>query len=716
MSKSRILLVVGVVALIAAYFIIQPGHYLGGACGQGLFSLDCFKAQRANLDAFYQANPFGLTVGFFVVYVLVAALSIPGALVMTLAAGAIFGLLVGTVLVSFASSIGATLAFLVARFVLRDSIQKKFGRRLKAINQGVEKDGAFYLFAMRLVPAFPFFVINLVMGLTPIKTITFYVVSQIGMLAGTIVYVNAGTQIAQIDSLGGIVSPGLIGSFVLLGLFPLIAKKVLDIFKARKALKGFTKPKVFDRNIIVIGAGSAGLVSSYIAAAVKAKVTLIEKNKMGGDCLNTGCVPSKALLRTAKLVSHIQRAEEFGVHTAKVEFNFADVMDRVHRVITKIEPHDSIERYESLGVECIQGEARLLDPWTVEVNGKRLTARAIILATGAGPLVPPIDGLKDVDYLTSDNLWDLRELPARLVVLGGGPIGCEMTQAFARLGSKVTQVEMTDRLMGPEDADIAAKLQQHLVAEGVDVRVGHKAVRVDAERKVLICEHKDQEVEIEFDRLIVALGRAARLSGFGLEELGIETDRTIEVNEFLQTSIPTIYACGDAVAPYQFTHSAAHEAWFTAVNGLFGTFKKFKVDYSVIPWCTFTDPEVAHVGLNEQQAKAEDIEYEVTTYDLEELDRAIAEEEDHGMVKVLTVPGKDKILGVTIIGEHAGELIAEYVMAMKHGIGLNKILGTIHIYPTMAEANKYAAGEWKRAHQPEFALRMLEKFHTWRRG
>lgn len=716
MSKSKISLLVVVVALIAAYFIVQPGHYLGSACEQGLFGLDCFKAQRENLDAFYQANPVGLALGFFLVYVLVAALSIPGAAVMTLAAGAIFGLFVGTILVSFASSIGATLAFLAARFVLQDSIQKKFGRRLKSINQGVEKDGAFYLFAMRLVPAFPFFVINLVMGLTPIKTVTFYVVSQIGMFAGTIVYVNAGTQIAQIDSLSGIASPGLIGSFVLLGIFPLIAKKILDYFKARKALKGYSKPKSFDRNLIVIGAGSGGLVAAYIAAAVKAKVTLIEKNKMGGDCLNTGCVPSKALLRTAKLKHQIDNAQDWGIHTATSEFNFGDVMDRVQRVISKIEPHDSVERYEGLGVECIQGQGRLVDPWTVEVDGQKLTARAIVLATGAEPLVPPIEGLKDADYLTSDTLWELRELPERLVVLGGGPIGCEMTQAFTRLGSKVTQVEMSDRLMGPEDADIAEILQKRLVAEGVDVRCGHKAVRVDAARKVLICEHEGQEVEIKFDCLLVALGRAARLEGFGLETLGIETGRTIEVNEFLQTSIPTIYACGDAIAPYQFTHVAAHEAWFTTVNGLFGTFKKFKVDYSVIPWATFTDPEVAHVGLNEQQAKNDEVEYEITTYDLGDLDRAIAEEADHGIVKVLTVPGKDKILGVTIVGEHAGELIAEYVMAMKHGIGLNKMLGTIHIYPTLAEANKFAAGEWKRAHQPEFALRVLEKFHAWRRG
>lgn len=716
MKWMRIALALLVVALVAGYFIVDPGQYLGGDCSGNLFSLGCFESQRSALGDMAAAHGLLFAAGFFLIYVAVTAISLPGAAVMTLIGGAIFGLLEGLLLVSFASAIGATLAFLMARFVLREGVQKRFGQRLKALNRGVERDGSFYLFALRLVPVFPFFVINLAMGLTPIRTRTFYWVSQLGMLPGTLVYVNAGTQLGQIQSLSGVLSPGLIGSFVLLGLFPLVARKTLDFFATRKALRGYDKPKHFDRNLIVIGAGSAGLVASLIAATVKAKVTLIEKDRMGGDCLNSGCVPSKALLRTARLMSHVKRAESFGVHTASADFDFGDVMDRVHRVVGKIEPHDSVERYEGLGVECLQGTAKVVDPWTVEVDGQRLTARAIVLATGAAPLVPPIPGLSDVDYLTSENLWDLRELPERLVVLGGGPIGCEMTQAFARLGSQVTQVEMLDRIMGPEDADIAAMLQQRLVAEGVDIRTGHKAVRVDAARRVLVCEHDGDEVEIAFDRIIVALGRAARLDGFGLEALGVETDRTIQVNEFLQTSIPTIYACGDAIAPYQFTHVAAHEAWFTAVNGLFGALKKFKVDYSVIPWATFTDPEVAHVGLGEQQAQADGVEYEVTTYDIGELDRAITEDEDHGVVKVLTVPGKDRILGVTIVGEHASDLIAEYVLAMKHSLGLNKILGTIHTYPTMAEANKFAAGEWKKAHAPEWVFPWLARWHAWRRG
>lgn len=717
MNKTRVVLVLVVIGLIIAYFVLDPGQYLGPKCAGQLLSLDCLNAQQAAVNAYWQAHPWALALGFFIFYVVVTALSIPGAAIMTLAAGAIFGLLWGVIIVSFASSIGATLAFLTSRFVLSDWVRRRFGRRLKAIDRGVEQDGAFYLFALRLVPIFPFFVVNLVMGLTRMRVLTFYVVSQLGMLAGTIVYVNAGVQLSQVDTLSGLLSPGLIGSFILLGLFPLIAKKGLDFYKRRKAFRGWKKPKHFDRNLIVIGAGSAGLVSAYIAAAVKAKVTLIEGHKMGGDCLNTGCVPSKALLRTAKFLSHVGRSEEFGVHTAKADFDFTDVMDRIQRLIKAIEPHDSVERYESLGVECLRGHARVIDPWTVEIDGeRRLSARAIVLATGAEPLVPPIEGVNSVDYWTSENLWELRELPERLVVLGGGPIGCEMAQAFARLGSSVTQVEMADRILGPEDEDIGSRLHQQLTNEGVDIRTGHeaKAVKSDGGRKRLVCEHEGQAVEIEFDHLLIALGRAARLSGFGLEDVGVECDKTIGVNDFLQTNIPSIYACGDAIAPYQFTHSAAHEAWFAAVNGLFGTFKKFRVDYSIIPWCTFTDPEVAHVGLNEDQAKKDGVEYEVTTFDIAELDRAITESEAKGVVKVLTVPGKDKILGAAIVGEHAGELIAEFVLAMKQGIGLNKILGTIHIYPTMAEANKFAAGEWKRAHAPEWALKVLTRFHAWR--
>lgn len=708
---KKIFVLILLIALIGLFFAFDLGQFL---------TLEYIKSQQQSLDALYRDNPLLSLAIFFVVYVLMAAASLPGAAVMTLLAGALFGLLTGLILVSFASTIGATLAFLVSRFLLRDAIQARFANNLKTINQGIERDGAFYLFALRLVPAFPFFVINLVMGLTRLRTWTFYWVSQVGMLAGTVVYVNAGTELARLESLSGILSPSLLLSFVLLALLPFIGRRIVTALERRKALAGFDKPTRFDTNLVVIGGGSAGLVTAYIAAAVKARVTLIEKHKMGGDCLNTGCVPSKALIRSAKFLSHISRSKEFAIDRAEADFDFAEVMQRVQDVVAKIEPHDSIERYSGLGVDVIQGEARIVSPWQVEVNGRIISAQNIVVATGARPFVPPIEGIDSVDYYTSDNLWSLRDKPQRMVVLGGGPIGSELAQSFNRLGVKVTQVEMAPRIMGREDSEIADMVRERFEAEGVDVRVNHRAKKImqrDGEN-ILITECDGEDVELPFDALLVAVGRVANTSGFGLQELGVRlTARgTVEVNEYLQTNIPTIYACGDVAGPYQFTHTAAHQAWYASVNSLFGLFKRFKADYSVIPWATFTDPEVARVGLNETEAREQGIDYEVTTFGIDDLDRAIADSEAHGLVKVLTVPGKDRILGVTIVGEHAGDLIAEYVLAMKHGLGLNKILGTIHIYPTLAEANKYAAGEWKRAHAPQKLLEWVARFHAWRRA
>lgn len=709
MKKTIILLALFVV--VTLFFVFDLGQFL---------TLDYVKQQQQSIDAYYVDNRIVTLIGFFVLYVVITGASLPGAAVLTLAAGGIFGLLTGVLLVSFASTLGASIAFLVSRYLFRESVQSRFGGSLQSINNGIDKDGAFYLFALRLVPAFPFFVINLLMGLTRLRLWTYFWVSQLGMLAGTVVYVNAGTQLAQIESASGIFSTGIILSFVLLALLPFIGKKIVALISSRKALQGYDKPQQFDTNLVVIGGGAAGLVTAYIAAAVKAKVTLIEKHKMGGDCLNYGCVPSKAILRSAKLLSHIARSREFGVHTASAEFDFAEVMERIQQVIRDIEPHDSVERYSGLGVDVVQGEARITSPWTVEVNGNTIRSRNIVVATGGRPFVPPIEGLDQVSYYTSDNLWEMRDKPRKMVVLGGGPIGCELTQAFVRLGVQVTQVEMLPRLLLREDAEVSALVQEKFVAEGVRVLTGHKAKRFFKRDGLsyLTAEADSGDVEIEFDTLIVAVGRAARTSGFGLEEMGVQLrqNRTIEVNEFLQTNIPTIYACGDVTGPYQFTHVAAHQAWYTSVNSLFGILKRFKVDYSVIPWATFTEPEIARVGLNETDAKEQGVAYEVTRYGIDDLDRAIADSEAHGFVKVLTVPGKDRILGVTIVGEHAGDLIAEYVLAMRHGLGLNKVLGTIHIYPTMAEANKYAAGEWKRAHVPVRLLEWVAKFHRWRLG
>ena len=747
MKNKKIWLLIALLVLVLLFFAFDLGRF---------FSLAFIKQQQASLAAQYAAAP-GLVIGaFFLIYVAVTALSLPGAAIMTLAGGAIFGLVLGTVIVSFASSVGATLSMLAARYLLRDTVQGKFGTRLTDINKGVEKEGGFYLFTLRLVPLFPFFAVNLLMGLTKMKTWTFYWVSQLGMLAGTLAYVNAGTEIGKIESLKSILSPGLIGSFVLLGLFPLIAKKIVDIVKARKvyAKWNHVKPKTFDRNLVVIGGGAGGLVSAYIAAAVKAKVTLIEAHKMGGDCLNYGCVPSKALIKSAKLATQMRHGATYGLSDTTPQFSFKAVMQRIHAVVKAIEPHDSVERYTELGVEILQGYAKIVNPWTVEItlNGgvkRTLTTRSIVIAAGAMPFVPPLPGLKEVGYVTSDTLWDefvqMDAIPQRLVVLGGGPIGCELAQSFQRLGAQVTQVEMAPRIMGREDEEVSALAKASLEQDGVQVLTGHKALRVellpvrplpvdggadtstssvrtDSKPKggVIIVEAAGQEIRIEFDALLCAVGRVARLSGYGLEELGIPTTRpgggTITTNEYLETIYPNIFAAGDVAGPFQFTHTAAHQAWYAAVNALFGTFKKFKADYSVIPWATFIDPEVARVGLNEQEAKEKGIAYEMVKYGLDDLDRAIADSETHGFVKVLTVPGKDKILGVTIVGTHAGDLLAEYVLAMRHGLGMNKILGTIHTYPTLSEANKYAAGEWKRAHQPKALLEWVRKYHDWRRG
>lgn len=714
---SRWLLVgLAALGLWAAYRQWDLGQWL---------TLEQLKASRDTLARLYAAHPMPTALAFFGVYVLAAALSIPGAVILTLAAGALFGWGLGLVLASFASSVGALLAFWVSRYLLRGFVEQRFGKLLEPINAGLAQDGALYLLTLRLVPVFPFWLINLLMGLTKLGALKFYAVSQVGMLVGTAVVVNAGTQLAAIDSASDVLSPGLLGSLALLGVFPLLAKFILDALKTRKLYARWPRPKRFDRNLVVIGAGAGGLVTAYIAAAVKAKVTLIEGHHMGGDCLNHGCVPSKALIRSAKAMQQLRQAHTLGIRGAQGEVDFAGVMRRVHEVIEAIAPHDSVERYTALGVEVLQGQARITSPWTVVIrlpdgSEQTLSTRHIVIATGASPTVPPIPGLQEAAFLTSDTLWGLKDLPPRLLVLGGGPVGCELAQSFARLGSAVTQLEMAPRLLLREDPEVSALVAAGLRADGVNILTGHQALRVEvvAGEKRLIAKRGQEELSIAFDQLLCAVGRSPRVTGFGLEELGLalNPNRTVQTNAFLQTTYPNMYAVGDVAGPYQLTHMAAHQAWYAAVNALFGRVKRFKANYSAVPWVIFTDPEVARVGLSETEARAQGVAYELTRYDLADLDRAIADGTAHGFVKVLTVPGKDTILGVTIVGEHAGELLAEYVLAMTHGLGLNKILGTIHSYPTLTEANKFAAGQWKRAHAPERVLGWLARWHAWQRS
>lgn len=715
---KRLLLLLALAAGVALFF---------GAGLDRSLTLQGLRQGLAGFEAWRTGHPLALAAGFFVLYVAVVACSLPGAAVMTLAGGALFGLTEGTLLVSFASSLGATLAFLVSRHLLRDWVRARFGARLRALDEGMRRDGPFYLFTLRLVPLFPFFLVNLLLGLTPMRARTFYWVSQLGMLPGTLVYVNAGTRLAAIESPADILSPTLWLSFLLLGLFPWLARWASRMLSRRRRYARWARPRRFDRNLVVIGGGAAGLVTAYVAAAVKARVTLVEAGRLGGDCLNQGCVPSKALIASARAAQRQREAGRYGLRTGPVDVDFPAVMARVRAVIAAIEPHDSAERYAGLGVEVLAGHARLLDPWTVEIESaegerQRLTTRSVVIATGARPVLPALPGLGQVDHFTSETLWaDLSRLdapPARLLVLGGGPVGCELAQALARLGSRVTLVEQAARLLGREDEEAAALVRSALEREGVRVLTGHSPLRCEraGETQTLVVRGAE-EVSLEFDALLLALGREARLTGFGLEGLGIPTEgRTLETNEYLETLHPNVFAAGDVTGPWQLTHAAAHQGWHAAVNALFGTVRRFRVDYSALPRTVFTEPEVASVGLTEQAARERGVAFELTRFDLAGLDRAIADGATEGFVKVLTVPGGDRLLGATVVGEQAGELLAEFTLALRHGLGLNKILATVHAYPTRVEANKYAAGQWRRAHAPARLLALLERWHAWRRG
>lgn len=715
LQKKWISSIIGFV-IVAILFILFRDTFLNFLAQ---LNLEFLKENYSGLRIYFKNHPIESSLIYVAIYTLATALSIPGAIILTIAGGAIFGLLWGTVLASFSSTIGATIAFLITRYFLRNSVRARLGDKLKIINDGIKKDGAFYLLTLRLVPIFPFFAINVLMALTPIKAHTFYIASQIGMLLGTIIFVNAGTQLATLNSAGEILSVNLIISLCIIGLFPITAKFLSDLIDRRRIYTNWSKPKNFDYNLIVIGGGAAGLVSSYIGAAVHAKVALIEKHKMGGDCLNTGCVPSKALIKTAHFIEEARQSKRLGIQKTEITFNFSDVMRRVHRIIKKIEPHDSVERYEKLGVTCLKGDARVVSPWTVSYAGpngqQEISARSIIIAAGASPIVPYLPNLNEVNYSTSDTIWDLNDLPDNLIVIGGGAVGSELAQAFQRLGSEVILIESQDRILLKEDPEVSETINNQLSDEGVAILTRHRAKGFIKEKNIqtLVCDSPNGEVKLNFDQVLFAIGRQANIQGYGLEDIEAITieDIVLPTNEFLETKFPNIYACGDVTGRMQFTHAAAHQAWYAAVNALFGYFKKFTVDFSYVPWATFTHPQVARVGLNEKDATKKKIDYEVTTYGLDELDRAITDSEDHGFVKVLTSPNTDRIIGVTIVGENAPEIISEFVLAIKHKLGLNKILYTTHIYPTFSEANKYVSGEWKRKHASKTILKILKTYH-----
>ncbi|MBY0384912.1 FAD-dependent oxidoreductase, partial [bacterium] len=528
---KKIGILVGIVVTAFLFFYFDLHNTL---------SLEQIQSRYVEFQEFYNQHSILTPALFFATYVIVTGLSLPGAVPLTLLGGALFGLWIGAALVSFASTIGASLAFLGSRYLLKETVEKKFNSFVEPIQKGVQKNGGSYLFSLRLIPVVPFFAINLVSGLTAMPLWKFYAISQIGMLPGTLAYVNAGTQLTQIRSLSGILSLPVIGSLLVLGLLPLVLKTLLSWHKNKKIYRRFKKPAQYQYNLVAIGGGAAGLVTSYIAAAAKAKVALIEKHKMGGDCLNTGCVPSKTLIRTAKFLSDCKKSADLGVEKADVQFHFRDVMSRVQRVIQKIEPHDSVERYTQLGVDCLQGEAKLISPWEIEVNGQILTTKNIVVATGARPFVPPIPGLHNVAPLTSDTLWDLNELPKHLLVLGGGAIGLELAQAFLRLGSRVTLIERSSRLLEREDKEVSLWIEQKLRAEGLELLLSTQMTEFKKtdQQKVALCKTPSGEKEIVFDQVLVAVGRKANTSGFGMETLGVELTPSgaIQTNDFMQTN------------------------------------------------------------------------------------------------------------------------------------------------------------------------------------
>lgn len=707
---KKISIIFGLVLLFVLFNQLEINQYL---------NFEYIKSNHSMLLEFYHSRRAMVIIVFFCGYVLVAALSLPGAAIMTILGGAIFGIFPGLLIISAASTVGALCAFLLVRLLLLDYVQHKYSHKLIKINAGIEQEGAYYLFALRLVPIMPFFLVNALMALTSIRALPYTIASMLGMLPGTFIYIFLGTNIASIDSLTGILSWPMIFSLVMLGIFPLLAKRALRWHKQYKILKQHSKPVKYDYNVVVIGGGSAGLVAAYISSQVQAKVALIESNAMGGDCLNTGCVPSKSLIKAAKIVNYQQTYNRFGLDELTVDFDFSKIMQHVKDSIDKIAPHDSIERYTKLGVECLQGQAEIIDPYRVKVKDMLLTTKKIVIATGAKPFVPNIPGLAEVAYLTSDNIWDLKEQPKNMIVLGAGPIGLELSQAFARLGTKVSVIEMQDRILPAEDMQVSELITAKL-SSILKIYTKHKAKAVvkKSDGNYLRVVAGEKTIDMPFDSILIALGRRANTKGLGIEKLGIDLNDngTVRANQHLQTNYPNIYVCGDVTGPMQFTHTAGYQGTIAALNALFGYLKGFPTDYRVIPRTTFVDPEVSRVGLNEQEAIHNKIDYDVVQYDLSELDRAIVDEVDYGFVKVILAKNTDKILGVTIVSENSGELITEFVLAMKYNLGLNKILHTIHAYPTMAEANKAVAGVWRKTTTSAKTLIWLKKIFTWIRG
>jgi pyruvate/2-oxoglutarate dehydrogenase complex dihydrolipoamide dehydrogenase (E3) component/uncharacterized membrane protein YdjX (TVP38/TMEM64 family) len=699
------------------------------------------------------------------VYILACVLFIPGSL-LTLGAGFVFGIVVGTITVSIASTLGATAAFLLGRTLARPWIEARVAHRPKfrALDEAVRRQGFKIVLLTRLSPIFPFNLLNYTFGLTRVSLRDYILASWIGMLPGTVMYVYLGTTLKTLADLAAGNVPTSVGQQVLFGagLVATVAVTVLITRLARKALqeaippptrqteplahgdlampntvqvlpddvhnqtlvanvhpRDWVNPQPQSRyNLVVIGAGTGGLVCAAGAAGLGARVALVEKHLLGGDCLNVGCVPSKALLRAARAYADVRDAAGFGVTVppgAKVDF--PAVMERMRRLRAGISPNDSAARFHSLGVDVFLGAAHFTGPDAVEVNGQTLRFARAVIATGGRPIQPPIPGLAEAGFQTNETIFSLMELPRRLAVIGAGPIGCELVQAFARFGSQTFLVGKQPQILPREDPDAAQLVETALQHDGVQLLLGHDLRRVERSggERVLCLESPHGPKEIRVDDILVAVGRVPNVDGLNLEAAGVAHDSRIgvQVDDRLRTTSPRIYAVGDVCSRYQFTHAADAMARLAIQNALF--FGGARLSALTIPWCTYTDPEIAHVGLYERQAQEQGIAVQTLTQPLDGVDRALLDGETAGFVRVHLRRGTDKILGATIVARHAGDMISELTLAMTGGLGLRTPARTIHPYPTQAEAIKKVADAYNRTRLTPFVKRMLDKWMAWTR-
>lgn len=711
-SHQKYLILFLLILILILYYLFFPKEYL---------SLAFVKENINSIKNYVNYNYTTSALSYLIIYSLSSALAIPSALILTLSSGILFGLVPGILLTSLGSTLGAVLAFLISRYLFLDLFKSKFRNQYEQMDKEIKKNGNLHLLTLRLVPIFPFWLVNLLMGLSEISLWRYLFISFAGMIPATIVYVYAGLSLSSISELRDVISPSIFFSLLLLSILPYVLRAVVNYYLKKKLYRHYKKPRAFDYNLIIIGGGSAGLVTTFIARILKAKVAIIEKEKMGGDCLNTGCVPSKSLIKIAKIISYGKTPSSWGLKNINIDFSFEDIMNKIHSIIKEIEPHDSIVRYTQLGAECFLGQAQILSPWEVQIGEKIISAKYLVIATGARPIIPQIPGIESISPLTSENIWQLKKQPARLGILGGGVIAAELAQAFSRLGSSVFIIEESSRILSREDEDASGLIHEIFIKEGIKIYTSHtlKKCEKSGDEKILLCiDREGREISLVCDQLFIAIGRKATTSGFGLEKikLDLNDNGSIKVNEYMQTSLPNIFACGDVAGPFNLTHAASHQAWHTTVNALLGFIKMFKINYSVLPVCTYTDPEIATVGYSKAELIKKSIPFEETIFPMKDLDRAIIEGETCGFVKVFTPPNSDKILGVVIISAEASTMILEFTLAMKHNLGLNKILNTIHAYPGMGEANKYLAGRWKQRKSRLNLLKALERFHTFSRG